>query len=715
MKIKFSKYNKRIIKGVLFIYLIIFSSPNSFSQRLSVESLGGPYGGTIINLTKGMNGEVFANEISNGVYRYNINSVSWDLIFPSVRGISTPLVLNRNGDIFCSAGNKGILRSTDNGESYTFFNQGLKNITTVTSLAVNSKGTLFATTQSKGIYRSTDNGEYWEKIYSSSDVYNNSMAINSKDYIFVGSNSDDRIIRSTDNGNTWDELYDDVLKYSNIYSLKIDNRDRLYVCTESKGILRSEDNAKSWKVINNGLSEYWINTILFTEKGSMFAGSANRGIFRSTDDGNSWHSVSPSFSIYSSTTDSKGNLFFGADGDGILLSTDNGDSWTYNNKNITATNITSFVFDNSGNIFSGTAQNGIYLFNPKDKKWINRKNGLYSRNISALHKNSNGILFAGASQDGLYKSSDNGENWIQTVNPFLNKIISSFGNDSDGNFFVYTTEGLYNSTDQGNSWNYLGFNGQMNDIMRISNKGEIFLSIRANCILYSSNHGETWKTIGRQISLSQIMDFAVNNNKIYAAPFGKGIYVSTPEEDNWQMLNLNYYSTYITTIFIDSKKTIYAGYYDGTIIYSFNDGQTWSFIDPNPIRSSINTIRESPEGEIYVGTSKDGVYKIIEQTDKVTKEKNIPYANSLGQNYPNPFNSSTNINFSLIEGSHVTIKIYNCLGEEVGSLLSEYKQPGSYIVRWKAGDASNGVFYYKLISETSSNRYEEIKKMLYIK
>ena len=96
-------------------------------------------------------------------------------------------------------------------------------------------------------------------------------------------------------------------------------------------------------------------------------------------------------------------------------------------------------------------------------------------------------------------------------------------------------------------------------------------------------------------------------------------------------------------------------------------------------------------------------------------EKNIPiiipdnYA--LYQNYPNPFNPGTTIEFDLPRTSKVTLKIYNILGEEVTTIVSDELNAGSYSYEWSrpAGVAS-GVYLYRL----EAGEYVETKKMVLI-
>jgi len=97
----------------------------------------------------------------------------------------------------------------------------------------------------------------------------------------------------------------------------------------------------------------------------------------------------------------------------------------------------------------------------------------------------------------------------------------------------------------------------------------------------------------------------------------------------------------------------------------------------------------------------------------------IPTSFSLEQNFPNPFNPTTTIQFSLPKSGDVTLKIYNLLGEEVKTLVDEYREAGNHSVQFNANNLSSGIYFYRLQvldPETSSGQgFVETKKMLLLK
>jgi hypothetical protein len=99
------------------------------------------------------------------------------------------------------------------------------------------------------------------------------------------------------------------------------------------------------------------------------------------------------------------------------------------------------------------------------------------------------------------------------------------------------------------------------------------------------------------------------------------------------------------------------------------------------------------------------------------KEVVIPTNFILEQNHPNPFNSSTIFQFSVPENSFISLKIYNLLGEEVRTLISENYLMGNYQKVWNAIGLPNGIYYCLIEAKTSSKRklFSKTRKLNYIK
>ena len=92
------------------------------------------------------------------------------------------------------------------------------------------------------------------------------------------------------------------------------------------------------------------------------------------------------------------------------------------------------------------------------------------------------------------------------------------------------------------------------------------------------------------------------------------------------------------------------------------------------------------------------------------------YTFGLSKNYPNPFNPTTTIGYNVASPGEVNIVIYDMMGREVKTLVSDYANPGSYSVVWNAKnnqglEVSAGMYVYKMIA----GDFVQVNKMLLVK
>jgi hypothetical protein len=73
-----------------------------------------------------------------------------------------------------------------------------------------------------------------------------------------------------------------------------------------------------------------------------------------------------------------------------------------------------------------------------------------------------------------------------------------------------------------------------------------------------------------------------------------------------------------------------------------------------------------------------------------------PSTSVLSQNYPNPFNPVTTLEFFIPHSSDVKLKIYDLLGEEVATLISQPLPAGRYHTEWNASHVSSGIYFCRI-------------------
>lgn len=100
--------------------------------------------------------------------------------------------------------------------------------------------------------------------------------------------------------------------------------------------------------------------------------------------------------------------------------------------------------------------------------------------------------------------------------------------------------------------------------------------------------------------------------------------------------------------------------------------------------------------------------------ESVSNEENIlshPTSFELKQNFPNPFNPSTTISFDVSQGSFVSLKVYDILGQEITTLVNERLGAGSKTISFDASGLASGIYIYRLVADG----FVQTRKMILLK
>ena len=100
----------------------------------------------------------------------------------------------------------------------------------------------------------------------------------------------------------------------------------------------------------------------------------------------------------------------------------------------------------------------------------------------------------------------------------------------------------------------------------------------------------------------------------------------------------------------------------------------------------------------------DGAF---EYSNEINVDVTAPLEFALDQNYPNPFNPTTKISWQSPIAGHQTLIVYDVLGEEVATLVDEYKPAGKYEIEFNASSLPSGIYFYQL----RAGDFIQIKKM----
>ncbi len=345
-------------------------------------------------------------------------------------------------------------------------------------------------------------------------------------------------------------------------------------------------------------------------------------------------------------------IFAGAPDEGIFRSFNSGTNWVKTNVGMSNSTVNTLAIIDE-NLFAGTSGGGVLVSTNNGKTWKEVNYGLSNLNIESFASIEN-KLYVGTSGGGLYVSYDNGENWIDAglANEPV-QAIAVFGTD----LFAGGDLGLYHSDNNGYTWNPVNTGLSNTGITSmVVSQSNLFVGTYGGGIFRSTNNGLFWKEVNIGLSNLNVLSLSADGSNLYAGTSGGGVFVSTDNGSTWTEMNVGLTDTKIFSIAVA-----------GTNLYVGTEQGVWS----------------RPTSETTA------LYEIQGSTGLLNEI-------GLDQNYPNPVFHETTIGFGVPRSEFVRLKIFNQLGKEVATLVSEELSEGTYEVIWGAENLPGGVYVYQL-------------------
>jgi photosystem II stability/assembly factor-like uncharacterized protein len=696
---------KLIVSFVLFLTITVYSQ--NFWQPLN-----GPSGGLVAEFgISPSTGNLFASTFGTGIMRSTDNGNSW---IQTVNGFPSPLfdngtvtiAFNQAGHIFASSFTKGLFRSTNNGDSWehTGLTSGI-----IEAVIVTQNGSIFAASAGNyNIKRSTDNGTSWITLTGGlpSQVTIRSFAMDQNGVIYAGgSNFSTALYKTTNNGDNWQAS--SLSNYS-VNSLAVNTSGHIFA-GGFNGISRSTNSGDNWTAVNSGLTSLRVNHVYCSSTGQIFV-CTDSSLYRSTNNGSNWVNIGfTNKHVNRFISLSNGSYLSSVYNEGIYKSTNSGTSWQQSNTGINGNSIRAAAFNQSGHIIACTENNGLQKTTDNGVTWQKLSNGLKGKNYyAAIYHSLTNIL--SSSDSGIFRSTDSGNNWSQV----LGERFFDFTVSPNGNIFgsgVYPLFALWVSTNGGANWNIANFDF-VPAVLAVNQSGHLFGGTSGMGVYKSTNNGLNWIQYGPAGSVRSIT--VSSNGYIYASienanPGPEGLYRSTNAGLNWQHMGFNYTMYSLKT---NSAGHIYGGTFGGGVYRSTNNGSSWDSVLTGMYNQLVLCLSFNQSGYLYAGTYYGGLYRTTLSTIGISAiSTEIPDQYKLYQNYPNPFNPVTNINFAVPKNIWVTLKVYDILGREAAVLINENMTAGSYTVDYNASALPSGVYFYKI----TSGDFTDTRKMMLIK
>ncbi|AFH48752.1 5'-Nucleotidase domain protein [Ignavibacterium album JCM 16511] len=333
-------------------------------------------------------------------------------------------------------------------------------------------------------------------------------------------------------------------------------------------------------------------------------------------------------------------------------------------------------------------------------------------------------------QNSLYKFD--GSNWNEI--PLQINITSymkySDLNVKDDNIFLslyhaslYGYPSIFRYNKSTNNWKV--FDSSNSDLPENIITGKIF--IRGDSVFIGSNKGlilinndsafVVLDSSNSNLETEAIYSFYIDGNgKRWLGTFDKGL-VEWIDNSNFRYFNQSNSAlpnNFINALDEDSNGNIWIATDNGfaclrnDTIYSYS----------NLTSESIAELKVDNQNKIWMGEVGTGRLLVFDGTNlsTITDIKDIllsgtPNTFELYQNYPNPFNPGTKISWQSPVRSWQTLKVYDILGNEVITLVDEYREAGIYEVEFNASTLPSGVYFYQL----KSGDFRESRKMILLR
>src|SRR3990170_6983001 len=321
----------------------------------------------------------------------------------------------------------------------------------------------------------------------------------------------------------------------------------------------------------------------------------------------------------------------------------------------------------------------------------------------------------------IFKSEDNCITWDTS---YVQKFCASHLLAHNDYIFAYLGDSFIYSTDYGNSWQKM-LTVPSTDGLMYSIDGLLYFITYSSEIFRSEDNGLNWNLLSSNLPGPT---FSLIKNNIYL--FAGGTYGISRSLNGvgWELCNSGVPDNFRVEILTGEPYIIFGSGTDSTfthfVLCSTNKGDNWINISDGLTMGQYDWIFSLLIKDHYLfAATEDGIWRfdfssLVNINDQIINTLEF----YLSQNYPNPFNPSTKIRYTIPSvgtplmkfPQFVQLKVYDVLGNEVATLVDEYKPPGSYEVEFKSTVVSrqlaSGVYYYQL----RVGSFAQTKKMILV-
>ena len=393
---------------------------------------------------------------SEGSFRSSDHGITWVQLGDTVPALPTALTLTDSGALVMAA-DRTLYRSEDNGRNWGLIADSVGgSYGTIQRLLVASDGTIFGAGYRVGILRSTDDGTTWSSQIDGLDASSRSWMITlagERRLLAAGDSGD--VYSTSDNGDTWRPT--GVSLGAGPQDLLALSPQEILAGFDDYGIEISSDGGMTFTSSNIGLTALGnTSPVIAVDRDNQIYAATSKQLYRAAAGTNEWSQLpvpkSP-LPVFPIAVTDDGWIVAGG-----IQSTDNGATWRVEVDGLGAfgRTLTDAEIDRSTGKVLATTVNGLYAVREGSTEWgWPRLGGI---GLSAITAHPSGQLFTGGVDFMMFRSTDGGLEWEEAGNGLPTTGVRrthDLGVDELGFIYASTYQGVYRSIDTGRSWHRL--------------------------------------------------------------------------------------------------------------------------------------------------------------------------------------------------------------------------------------------------------------------
>ncbi|MHB8481517.1 MAG: YCF48-related protein [Nitrospiria bacterium] len=299
-----------------------------------------------------------------GIFKSNDQGKQWEPVNKGMESILVRAILfDQSGVLFAGTAGHGIFHSRDMGKTWQVIDFKLQgeaglNENYIRVMVKSPKNHLFAGTFGGGIFKSIDGGKRWIAFNNGlSNLSIRSIQVARDGTLYAGTG--EGIFKSSNDGQSWISINGDLTEKS-VQSMFLNPDHELYVGT-SNGVFSKNNNESRWLALERGMTFPAVQSILGNPEKGFYAATQGGGIYRSRDGGNSWYQMNEGFSDFNiqSIQEDATHALYALAGDGVFSGSQLKKMWIPMDQGIGKSGIHALFIDPTGILFAGT-EKGLF-------------------------------------------------------------------------------------------------------------------------------------------------------------------------------------------------------------------------------------------------------------------------------------------------------------------------------------------------------------------